>query len=131
MSPHCNAYLPADLESDSLLYAAIIYDCHMGRAVTLVLHSAEVFLWFLCFVTILFWKTNLFPVTVGIISALYTVQSTQMPRFKWFKICYMQLIESEQNLKKKTKKQTGMFLNCVLSACPLLQRNVHFLVKTL
>lgn len=130
MSPHCNAYLPADLESDSLLYAAIIYDCHMGRAVTLVLHSAQVFLRFLCFVTIRFWKTNLFPVTVGIISALYTVQRTQMPRFKWFKICYMQLIESEQNFKK-TKKQTGMFLNCVLSACPLLQRNVHFLVKTL
>lgn len=125
LSPHCNAYLPADLESDSLLYAAIIYDCHMGRAVTLVLHSAQVFMVFVfCNYSVLENKS------FSSYSGDYTVQSTQMPRFKWFKICYMQLIESEQNFKK-TKKQTGMFLNCVLSACPLLQRNVHFLVKTL
>lgn len=47
-----------------------------------------------------------------------SVRSTQMPRFKWFKICYMQLIESEQSKKTKTNWNVSELCVVCLSIAP-------------
>lgn len=70
MSPHCIAYLPADLESDSLLYAAIMDDCHKERAGILMMQSAQDFVncitRFLAFNLFKTLKKTFFPVTLAL-----------------------------------------------------------------
>lgn len=102
MSPHCNAYLPADLESDSLLYAAIIYDCHMGRAGTLILHSAQVFMVFVVFNYSVLGKQIFFQLQWGLfqLSTQYRVHRCQDLSGLQYATCNLQ---SQSKMEKKNK----------------------------
>lgn len=121
MSPHCIANLTAGLESDSLLHAAIIYDCEMERR-NAANAPTRVYYLFTCFQTILILKnSDYFPIIVKVTD--YFSSDHREHRCQGLKsnTVYSLLLTLLLTTESKQKQEFIRITSCVLYVCPSLQ----------